>query len=215
MGEAAVATQREPAEEVGEYIEQEKPDDELRRRDAGERQHHGRLVGRGAAPRGGEDARRDADEKLGEDGRQHELQGGGKPRGDEIADGGLARVGMAEVAPGEPRHIGQVLDGQRLVEAELLADELARLGGGVAAGEHRRRVGGNEIGEAERDKRHADENDERGAEAAEKIGDRHARRPRWVGSSASLSPSPTRLKASATTRMAMPGKNTIHGAFRK
>ena len=53
--------------EIGEDIEQDEPDDELRRRDAGEGEHHDALSAL-AAPGGGEDARRNADQQLEEDG---------------------------------------------------------------------------------------------------------------------------------------------------
>src|SRR5262249_18407343 len=67
--------------------------------------------------------------------------------------------------------------------------------------------------EAERDDADPDEDDAGGRQSLGQVA--HHWRPRCVGSRASRSASPTRLNDSASTTIAMPGKNTSHGAPRK
>ena len=73
------------------------------------------------------------------------------------------------------------------------------------------RVGRQEVEEEIGHQRDADEDEQRLAEAAGEVA-AHQSRPRWVGSSASRSASPRRLKARASNRIAAPGMNTSHGA---
>ena len=214
VGQRAVAAQREPAPEIGEEIEQREAEHELRRGDAEEGERHRRLVAEAAAPRCGIDAGGNADHQLRDDGAEHEEQGGRKPRRDKLAHVGFPRIGDAKIAPHEAAEVINVLHGDRLVEAELLADLLAHLRGGVAARDHGHGIGRDHEGEAEGDDAHPPQDEQRRGQALGEIG-QHQPLPRWVGSSASRSPSPTRLKASARMRMAAPGMKTSHGALRK
>ena len=81
----------------------------------------------------------------------------------------------------------------------------------AAAGEHARRVGRQRIEQHEGDGGHT-EQDQAGLHEAFCQQRRHQPRPRWVGSSMSRSASPTRLKASAVSRITAPGKKTSQGA---
>ena len=103
----------------GEQVEQQQADDELRRRDADETQHHDHLVGRSVAPGRRVDAGGQAEQQLEEDGGDHELQRGGQAARDQLAHLGLLHVGPAEIALDQVAEIAQVLRRDRLVEAEL------------------------------------------------------------------------------------------------
>ena len=135
---------------------------------------------------------------------------GRQPRHDQLGDLGALDVGAAEIAAGEAREIAPVLDDEGLVEAELAADVLDRLGRRAAAGDLPHRIGRQQVEQREGDQRHAEQDQQRLDQPAAEIGD-HAR-PLCVGSRMSRSASPTRLKASASARIAAPGKNTSQGA---
>lgn len=214
MAERAIAAQRKPAEQIGEEVEKAEAQHELRRRHGEEGERHRHLVAGLAAPRRRIEPGRNADQELGDDRSQHQQQGGGKPGGDERADFTFSCIGNAEVALRQPLGVGGILLDEGLVEAELDADLLAQLRRRIAPGDHRHRIGRDEEGEAEGDDRHAHQDEGRGREPLGEI-EEHQRRPRCVGSSASRRPSPARLKASATIRMAAPGMKTSHGALRK
>ena len=79
----------------------------------------------------------------------------------------------------------------------------------AAPGEHAGRVGRQRIEQHEGDGGNA-EQDQAGLDEAfcQKLC--HQPRPRWVGSRMSRSASPTRLKESAVSRMAMPGMTATH-----
>ena len=214
VAERAIAAQWEPAEQIGEEIEKAQAQHELRRRHGEEGERHRHLVAGLAAPCRRIEPGRNADQQLGDDRPQHQQQGGRKPRRDQRADLAFPGIGNAEIALGQPLRIGDILLDQRLVEAELEADLLAHFGRRIAPGDHRHRIGGDEEGQAEGDDRHPHQNEGRCRQALGEI-EEHQRRPRCVGSSASRRPSPARLKASATMRMAAPGMKTSHGALRK
>ena len=92
-----------------------------------------------------------------------------------------------------------------------MADAGDHLGVGAAAGDQRRRVGGQIMQEQEGDDGDAEQHAGGLGQPPSHEG-RHQPRPRCVGSRRSRSASPTRLKESAVARMTAPGMNTSQGA---
>ena len=84
-------------------------------------------------------------------------------------------------------------------------------GGALPPRDLTHRVGRQEVEQEIGHQRDAEQDEQRLAEPAREI-EAHQSRPRWVGSSASRSASPTRLNDKATSRIAAPGMNTSHGA---
>ena len=136
------------------------------------------VVGPAAAPPAGEDAEGEPDDEGQAEGVEGEEAGDGELAGDLGADGLAVDEGVA--AEGAVEHGGEpagVLDGERVVEAELGAEGLADLGGVgglAAAGED---GGGDVAGEGA----HDEEDDEGGeedrrqeeGEASGEVGGRH------------------------------------------
>ena len=133
-----------------------------------------------------------ADQQLDHDGAGHELQRRRQARQDQRRDLGLLDVGAAEIALQQVAEIAQILLPQRQVEAELAPDALDHLGRGVAPRELPHRVGRQQIEQHVGDQRDAEQDEQRLAEPPGEVA-AHQSRPRWVGSSASRSASPSRL----------------------
>src|SRR6185295_2082591 len=113
----------------------------------------------------------------------------------------LPGIGAPEIALGERSEVAEILLVNRTIETELMADLLTHLGGRGAPGNQGDRIGGYHEGETEGDNANAHKDQNRDKEAAREI-DEHQPLPRCVGSRASRSPSPTRLNARATIRIA-------------
>ncbi len=131
-------------------------DPEHRHRDADEAECHQDAVERPAAEgrcqRADEDAARDPQHGRAEDERERDGHGFRDGRNHKLAAVDEAR----EVAGDEQTlHQERVLDGERLVEAELVAHLRQDLGRGVLAGDARRRVGAG-CGEEDQEHQHAD-----------------------------------------------------------
>ena len=118
---------------------------------------------------------------------------------------------MTKIALRQARQIAAELHQERLVEAKLMADVLDRLGGGRPARDLAHRIGGQDVEQEECDRGDAEKDQDGGDKTADQIGGHHSA-PRCVGSSTSRSASPTRLKASASSRIVAPGMKTSQGA---
>ena len=84
---------------------------------------------------------------------------------------------------------------------------------GAPPGDLPRRVGRQQVEQQEGDEADPEQDQHRRHQPPGDVG--HHPRPFCVGSSTSRSPSPTRLKASASSTIAAPGMNTSQGAVWK
>ena len=132
---------------------------------------------------------------------------------DQLGHLAALQVGAPEVALQQPAEVAPVLHQERLVEPELGADARHRVGRGGAAGDLPRRVGRQDVEQQEGDEADPEQDQHRRRQPPRRVG--HQPRPFCVGSSTSRSASPTRLKASASIRIATPGKKTSQGAVWK
>ena len=211
MGEGAVAADGEPAQLDREDIKQQQADHELRGGHRQERADHQRLVGQPPARQRGHDAHGDAQSQFAEDRGNHQQQGGRQARGDQFRHFGLLQIAAPHVALHQPAQVAPVLHHERLIEAQLLADVFHRLRRGRPPRNLAHRIGGQDIKQKEGDEADPKQDQRRLDQAAQQIGG-HQSRPRCIGSSTSRKASPTRLKASASSRIAAPGMNTSQGA---
>ena len=123
--------------------DQQVADEELRQRDRRQRDDVDDLVGQPVAELHGEHAERDRERHGDQRGEEGEEQRVSEPLADLFADRVLAGPGGAEIALDGAAEPVEVAFGQRLVEAEILADvfdrlrgrRLAEIGGGEIAGQ--------------------------------------------------------------------------------
>ena len=99
------------------------------------------------------DAHRNADQQREERGRERKLHGGGKAVGDQVDHRRLELVGIAEIEPRRVADEARELDRNRIVEAEILTQLGALLGGRLDPDHHVDGIA-DEAEQRERDQRH-------------------------------------------------------------
>ncbi len=135
----AGARGRQPPEVDGEEQDHHEADPEGGEREPEQREDLPDPVPPAVDAHGGEDAGGDADQERQGHGGRGEHERVGQPREVELEDGRAVVEGLAEVPPHERRDEVSVLDEERAVEAELLADLLeVRLARAGLDEEHRR-----------------------------------------------------------------------------
>ena len=162
--DADVALDRQPAELDGEDVDQAIADDEARHREAHHREGHDDAVEQRALAVGGHHAHRHGDADGEDQGAGGERQGGLDALGDQLGHGLLEEEALAEIALQDVADPDGELRPDRLVEAELLADVVDLVGGGIVAGDHRRRIARREPQHEEDEHRHHREHGDDGDE---------------------------------------------------
>ena len=148
---------RRPAELEVEHVDQQQAGEEHRQRHTRGCDDPAGVVDERALLHGGEDAERHRDQHRDDEAHQGQLRRGGQARGDIVEHRLAGGERLAEIAMGEVDDIAHELLGQRLVEAELLADLFDRLRARGRPGEIGRGVAGQHAGEQEGDDDDADE----------------------------------------------------------
>ena len=192
--------------------------------DADQRHGEDRAVGGRARLRGGDRSQRDRDQQSqqssAEDERPGDSSGAHDGGADRIADAVAVRgdrralVGDPEIAVDEPPEVVAVLLVERIMEMK----RLLRLGNLVRRRllhihEEARRVGRDRLVEREREEAEYEQQDDRGAEPAEREADGRHRTPR--GSKASRSPSPNSVSASTVRKIASAREDRQPGRERR
>ena len=174
LGDGRVALHRQPSELDREQIDQQVADDEHRHREADHRQHHDGAVDPRRGLPGGEHAERDGDDNCQQERRGGQRYGRLDALRDQLVDGLMREDGDAEIASENPADPAHELHGQRIVEAELLADGVDLHLSGVVADDDRGRVARRQMQQQEnedRDGRH----DQHGREQSADDEGQHAR----------------------------------------
>ena len=168
---------RQDAEPAIEDIDQQQPQPEGRGRDSGDRDGAAHLVDGLVLGHGREHAQRNAEDDGQQQGGDGELDGRREEQQDIVDHRPLGADRDAEIPMQQPADIGDVLHGDRLVEAELGPDMGDGRIGGALARHHPRRVARDHMGDDEGDDRDAeDDEDEENQPAADRIGKGHAGR---------------------------------------
>ncbi len=125
LGERHVAARRKPVQVDREEADHHQAEPEVRHAQAHERRRRRNVVRRLALPDRGDDAGRDPDHDPDEDRQKRELDRRRQPVDDRLRHRQLALVASEVSLQREPEPL-DVLDGQRLVEAVVVADRRHR-----------------------------------------------------------------------------------------
>ena len=204
--ELNVARIGEPGEPEREHVQQHRGQQEHRYRHARDGRHHQSAVQQPARPQRAYRAKHDRDDHPQDRRRDHERERNGEPL-NELADDVEVVLVIDDLAGEDQLHRVAVLDVDRLVEAELLADLGHRGGRGVAAGDRPRRVvARDDLEDPEHHDRRGEQQQDRGGRAPRDEPGHQVLTRTWArGSSASRTPSPTTLTLSTVSTSIAPG----------
>ena len=174
---ADIARCRQPAKRHREQQDQHDAEPEIRRRQSPKRDDVRGVVPRGIALHRGHDPGRNADRERDDDRQERELERHRQLLEDELEHRLAQAHRFAQVSLYDAPYPVAVPHGQRIVEMELLVEVGHDAGIAVLAGEHQRRIAGQQLLQAEDQHRHEDERRHDRGDAADE--ERQHRSARW------------------------------------
>ena len=169
MRERPASADRQPAELDGKHDREQRPQPEVRNRDADERQRHRAVVDGRAAPDGGDDAERQRNQHGDGHRRERQLRGRRHALENLLQHRLIVPQRHAEIAARQPLEKRSVLHEQRPVEAETLAELRDVLRRGAFAEHRLRGIAGNEVDERKDQRRHAEQHRDRQQQPADEV----------------------------------------------